>query len=709
MLSTIASENLPALFSLVPLVVFFPVIGLLINIAIGRRMSERWVGTLASLASGLSFGVSVLLLLALIQHPEGGEIPFADWITIGELSVPWAFRVDTLSVTMMLVVSGVGTLIHIYAVGYMHEDVRHKGDPASYPRFFIYFNLFIAAMMILVTANNFLMLFVGWEGVGLCSYLLIGFWYDKGKDGLGNAIAGKKAMVVNRIGDAGLLIALFLMFWAFGSLQFDEVFAQVEQVNQAQPGVVFAIAMFMLLGVTGKSAQIPLYVWLPDAMAGPTPVSALIHAATMVTAGVYLIARSSHLYVMTPEAQTWVGFIGASTALLAAVMAMAQFDIKKVLAYSTISQLGFMVAAVGIGAFVAGIFHLVMHAFFKALLFLSAGSVIQGLEAGHHHVEHDPQLRKAKRHDHAVVGAAFDPQDMRNMGGLRHRMKTTYYVYIIGGIALAGLPPLAGFWSKDEILLEAQTLNPLIYWVLTIAAFFTAFYVGRQLLMVFFGEPRTEAAAHAQENPPVMTVPLIILAVLSIFGGAISLPGLYTFTNWLEHSVLVPHHGEFNILVAVISTVLALGALAFAYLLYYRRYREYLKLPTMKRPLDPLIAIVGPFFKVMANKFYVDELYQAIIVNPYIQVSRFLADVIDWRFLHDWFHDRVIVGGFNRLSTFLANPVDMGVIDGAANGLARLAQGAATALRTTQTGYVRNYALSVFLGVVIILGILIIY
>jgi NADH-quinone oxidoreductase subunit L len=298
---------------------------------------------------------------------------------------------------------------------------------------------------------------------------------------------------------------------------------------------------------------------------------------------------------------------------------------------------------------------------------------------------------------------------MRNMGGLRHRMKTTYYVYIIGGIALAGLPPLAGFWSKDEILLEAQTLNPLIYWVLTIAAFFTAFYVGRQLLMVFFGEPRTEAAAHAQENPPVMTVPLIILAVLSIFGGAISLPGLYTFTNWLEHSVLVPHHGEFNILVAVISTVLALGALAFAYLLYYRRYREYLKLPTMKRPLDPLIAIVGPFFKVMANKFYVDELYQAIIVNPYIQVSRFLADVIDWRFLHDWFHDRVIVGGFNRLSTFLANPVDMGVIDGAANGLARLAQGAATALRTTQTGYVRNYALSVFLGVVIILGILIIY
>jgi NADH-quinone oxidoreductase subunit L len=528
-----ASETLPALFSLVPLVVFFPVLGLLANIAFGRRMSERGVGVLASLASGLSFGVSVLLLWALIQHPEGGQIPLADWITIGELSVPWAFRVDTLSVTMMLVVSGVGTLIHIYAIGYMHEDVRHNGDPGSYPRFFIYFNLFIAAMMILVTANNFLMLFVGWEGVGLCSYLLIGFWFDKGKDGIGNAIAGKKAMIVNRIGDAGLLIALFLMFWAFGSLQFDEVFAQVEQVNATQPWVITAIAMFMLLGVTGKSAQIPLYVWLPDAMAGPTPVSALIHAATMVTAGVYLIARSSQLYVLTPEAQTWVGFIGAATALFSALMAMAQFDIKKVLAYSTISQLGFMVAAVGIGAFVAGIFHLVMHAFFKALLFLSAGSVIQGLEAGHHHVEHDPQLRKARQRDHAAVGAAFDPQDMRNMGGLRHRMKTTYYVYMVGGIALAGLPPLAGFWSKDEILLEAQTLNPLIYWVLTIAAFFTAFYVGRQLLMVFFGEARTEAAAHARENPPVMTVPLIVLAGLSLFGGALSLPGCTPLpTGW---------------------------------------------------------------------------------------------------------------------------------------------------------------------------------
>jgi NADH-quinone oxidoreductase subunit L len=703
------SESIPTLFKLAPLVVFFPVLGLLLNIAFGRRMSERAVGWLASLASGLSFAVAVVLMFALIQHPEGGSVPFADWITIGELSVPWAFRVDTLSVTMMLVVGGVGTLIHIYAIGYMHEDVRHNGDPGSYPRFFIYFNLFIAAMMVLVSADNFLMLFVGWEGVGLCSYLLIGFWFDKGKDGISNALAGKKAFIVNRIGDFGLLIALFLMFWTFGSFQFDEVFAQLEQVNQTQPGLLFAMAMFMLLGVTGKSSQIPLYVWLPDAMAGPTPVSALIHAATMVTAGVYLIARSSHLFVLAPEAQTWAGLIGATTALFAGLMAMAQFDIKKVLAYSTISQLGFMVAAVGMGAFVAGIFHLVTHAFFKALLFLSAGSVIQGLEHGHHHVQHDPKLRKAKQRDQAATGHAFDPQDMRNMGGLRHRMKTTYYVFMIGGITLAGLPPLAAFWSKDEILAEAQYLSPVVYGMLVVAAFFTAFYVGRQLLMIFFGEPRTEAAAHAQENPPVMTYPLIALAGLSLFGGLLNLPGVSTLTHWLEHAVAIPHHGEFKIMVAVISTLLGLGALAISYQFYARRYREDLKLPRARRPVDPLYSVVGPFFKVMHDKFYVDELYHYIVVAPYDALSRFLAEVIDWRFWHDWFHDVLIVGGFNKLSTFLAQPVDLGVIDGTANGLARLTKAVSANLRKIETGYVRTYAMYVFLGVVVIVGYLILH
>ena len=383
--------NLDSLAVAVPFVVFFPVIGLLLNILFGGRLGEKAIGWLASLASGLAFGVAVLLGISLASSPEGITVPFLDWINIGSLQLHWAFRVDTLSVTMMLVVGGVGTLIHIYSIGYMHEDVRHNGDPGRFRRFFVYFNLFIAAMMILVSADNYLMLFVGWEGVGLCSYLLIGFWYDKGKDGIGNAIAGKKAFIVNRIGDFGFLIAAFLMFKYFAPLAeggvFSFDFASVAAIApQVVPSVIFAITLFMLLGVTGKSAQLPLYVWLPDAMAGPTPVSALIHAATMVTAGVYLVARSFALYSLVPAAQSWVAVVGGVTALFAATIALGQFDIKKVLAYSTISQLGFMVAAVGMGAFTAGMFHLVTHAFFKALLFLSAGSVIQGVEHGHHAV-----------------------------------------------------------------------------------------------------------------------------------------------------------------------------------------------------------------------------------------------------------------------------------------------------------------------------------
>ncbi len=372
-------------FNWVPWVVLFPVIGLLFNIFLGGRLGEKVVGSVGCIASGLSFLVALLQAISLAAHPEGAVVPLVDWITIGgitgepSLQLRWAFQVDTLSVTMMLVVAGVGTLIHIYSLGYMHEDVRINGDPGRYRRFFVYMNLFIAAMMILVSSDNYLMLFVGWEGVGLCSYLLIGFWYEKGKDGIGNAIAGKKAFVTNRIGDFGFLIAAFLMFTIFGTFTFKEVFEKAPEVAAVAPGAILAITLFMLLGVTGKSAQLPLYVWLPDAMAGPTPVSALIHAATMVTAGVYLIARSHALYVLVPQAQHTVAWVGGATALFAATIAVGQFDIKRVLAYSTISQLGFMVAAVGMGAFVAGMFHLVTHAFFKALLFLSAGSVIQGV------------------------------------------------------------------------------------------------------------------------------------------------------------------------------------------------------------------------------------------------------------------------------------------------------------------------------------------
>ena len=406
----------PEFFNLVPWIVFFPVIGLLINIIFGGRMSERLVGTVACLASGLAFVVSVLQAISLAGHPEGAVIPLADWITIGDLNLRWAFQVDTLSVTMMLVVSGVGTLIHIYSVGYMHDDVRFQDDPGRYRRFFVFLNLFIAAMMILISSDNYLMLFVGWEGVGLCSYLLIGFWYDRGENGIGNAIAAKKAFIVNRIGDFGFLLAAFTMFGVFRTFQFESVFEQVPGVAEAFPAAILFITLFMLIGVTGKSAQVPLYVWLPDAMAGPTPVSALIHAATMVTAGVYLIARSFPIYAVSPLAQNIVALVGGVTALFAATIAVGQFDIKRVLAYSTISQLGFMVAAVGMGAITAGMFHLVTHAFFKALLFLGSGSVILGLEHGHHHVEHDPHLSKKIK---TQGGHHFNPQDMRNMGGLR--------------------------------------------------------------------------------------------------------------------------------------------------------------------------------------------------------------------------------------------------------------------------------------------------
>src|SRR5690349_8924808 len=548
-----AQEATTGLFFLAPWLVFAPLIGLLINLVFGRWFSETLVGTVASLASGAAFVISVLLTLSLsANHGELVRWRLAEWIHIGALQLDWTFRVDSLSTTMMLVVSGVGTLIHIYAIGYMHEDVRFKNDVGRFRRFFIYLNLFIAMMMILVSGDSYMMLFVGWEGVGLCSFLLIGFWYELdtlGRTSWANSNAAKKAFVVNRIGDFGFLIAAFIMFWNLHSFQFDQVFAAAQG---ASPGVIMAITLFMLVGVAGKSAQIPLYVWLPDAMAGPTPVSALIHAATMVTAGVYLITRSAPLYTLVPQAQYIVALTGAVTALFAATIAVGQYDIKKVLAYSTISQLGFMVAAVGMGAFVAGMFHLITHAFFKALLFLSAGSVILGVERGHHHLAHGHhgstkhgkqkgKKRKEERHEpvHEEEGEVFDAGDMRNMGGLRERMPVTFWLYMIGTLALAGIPPFAGFWSKDEILLDSSLHYLLIYVLLSIAAFFTAFYMGRQIWMVFFGQPRHEAAAHAEESPRVMTVPLMILAALSVLGGALNLPfeGFHNLGHWLEHTL----------------------------------------------------------------------------------------------------------------------------------------------------------------------------
>jgi len=699
-------------FFLAPWLVFFPVIGLLINMIVGHKLSEAWIGTVASLASGAAFVVSVLLAWSVAKiDVHGMSVPFAQWIHIGALNLDWTFRVDSLSATMMLVVSGVGTLIHIYAIGYMHEDVRFKNDVGRFQRFFIFLNLFIAMMMILVSGDSYMMLFVGWEGVGLCSFLLIGFWYEMdtlGRSSWANSNAAKKAFIVNRVGDFGFLIAGFIMFWAFGSFQFDEVFKQVSNIA---PGTIVAITLFMLIGVAGKSAQLPLYVWLPDAMAGPTPVSALIHAATMVTAGVYLVTRSAPLYSSVPEAQNIVAMVGAVTALFAATIAAGQYDIKKVLAYSTISQLGFMVAAVGMGAYVAGMFHLITHAFFKALLFLSAGSVILGMERGHHHLAHayhgdhgkGKKNKKKEEHHEEEHGEVFDPGDMRNMGGLRKTMPVTFWLYMFGTLALAGIIPFAGFWSKDEILLDASKHFPIEYWLLAIAAFFTAFYMGRQIWMVFFGEARHEAAAHAEESPRVITVPLMILAALSLLGGALNLPfeGFHNLTNWLGHTLGEVEASPLNLQVAGISTVLALFAIYFSWLLYGRN-------PLKAGQIDPLKKPLGAIFTGMENKWFVDEIYQAIILTPYTKISYFLADVIDWKFWHDWFHETVIAGTYNWISNIALNDyADQKGIDAFANWLGTATQSFSATLRKVQNGFVRSYALSVLLGVVLIVGYLI--
>ncbi len=681
-------------FFLAPWVVLAPLLGLLINMFLGGRFSEKAVGIVASLASGVTFVVSILLAVSLTQHPEAVLVPFAHWIDIGTLQLDWTFRVDTLSVTMMLAVSTVGTLIHVYSIGYMHEDVRFKGDLGRFRRFFVFLNLFMVMMMLLVSGDSFMMLFVGWEGVGLCSYLLIGFWYDMdtlGRPSWANSDAANKAFFANRIGDFGFLIAAFLIFQTFGSLQFDAVFDQAAMISALNSPTIIAITLFLLLGITGKSAQIPLYVWLPDAMAGPAPVSAFIHAATMVTAGVYLVARSAPLYSIVPQAQYIVALVGAVTALFAATIATAQYDIKKVLAYSTISQLGFMVAAVGTGAYVAGMFHLVTHAFFKALLFLSAGSVILGIERGHHHLAHPDG-------GHEEV---FDANDMRNMGGMRKTMPITFWVYLIGALALGGIVPFSGFWSKDEILAHASTAGfNLIYWLLMIAAFFTAFYMGRQIFMVFFGKPRHEAAVHAEESPRVITIPLILLAVGAALGGVLNLPGIETLTKWLEHTIHVQPQ-EFVWSAAILSTVLALLAIFLSWLLYGRA-------PLQEGQLDPLKKPLGFIFTGMERKWYVDEIYKAVFVDRYVDGARFLADTVDGRFWHDWFHEKVIAGTYDWLSHIgLDRFADQRGIDAVANWLADATKWTSANLRKIQNGFVRSYALVVLLGVVVILGYLI--
>ncbi len=737
-------------FGLAPLLVILPALGFLFNGLVGRRfveadrsVGEKWTGWLASIMALLALVIGLLLAFTLAANDFEGEIvPMFDWIVIpsAEFAVQWAMQIDSLAVVMILVVTGVGSLIHIYAIGYM------QGDP-DFSRFFAYMNLFLFFMLILVTADNYLMMFVGWEGVGLCSFLLIGFWFDRvnEKGEWMNADAARKAFVVNRIGDFGMILAIILLFWTFGTVNYDVIFEssfemfisghEVNLLGMEMPigAVLTIVTALFLLGAAGKSAQIPLYVWLPDAMAGPTPVSALIHAATMVTAGVYLIVRSDVLYEIarvsgetlfaSVTSADLVAYTGALTALVAGLIAFTQNDIKKVLAYSTVSQLGFMVAAAGMGAYVAAIFHLVAHAFFKALLFLSSGSVIHGMEHGHHH------LHAGDHHDGA--GDNFDPQDMRTMGGLRHKMKTTFVVYLIGALALAGIFPLAGFWSKDEILSHGfnnqGTDFTLVYILLTIAAFCTAFYMGRQLLMVFFGKPRHEAAEHAVESGRLMTVPLIFLAFFSVTAGILNFPFLSAaaaeraeeahelgyrvlIEQWLEHSLPVfeleteleeltginvpdtPISVTYS--VAGISTALALSGLVLAWLVYRRR-------PEKADDPDPLQRTPIWWMSVLP----LNTLYMKFFVPAFNSLARFLADKVDWAFWHDWFHDRVVRDGFVGLANWLSGIFDLRFIDGwLVNGSGQAARWLADQLRLTQTGYVRNYALAVFVGVIALLA-----
>jgi NADH-quinone oxidoreductase subunit L len=619
-----------------------PFIGAILNGFFGRRYSKTTVGQLAIAAVGLAFLMSLAALVTFVSGPESQyQIAVFTWIASGPYSASVGFLIDGLSLTMVLVITGVGLLIHIYSTGYMHDE-------ADYARYFTYLNLFVGAMLILVMADNYLLLFVGWEGVGLCSYLLIGFWYTRQSA----ADAGKKAFIVNRIGDFGFLLAVLLLFITFQTTDMLRVQEQLGH-TQVAAGVLAAIALLLFMGAVGKSAQVPLYVWLPDAMEGPTPVSALIHAATMVTAGVYMIARSSLLFTMAPIAAGIVAFVGIATALFAATIALVATDIKRVLAYSTVSQLGYMVFAVGIGAYTAAIFHLVTHAFFKALLFLGAGAVI-----------------------HALGGE----QDMRKMGSLRTVLPTTHWTMAVATLAIAGIFPFAGFWSKDEILasaIKAGGLNLLWWLVGAVTALLTAFYMFRLLYMTFYGTSRLdpEVAAHAHEAPGAMRVPLVLLALLSFAGGL--LLGFPPENGWL-HGLLAPafapamqlagghHHFAFwpDVVIMVISLALAVAG-------WWYAYRFYVRQPQLPQEWA---ARWQEYYTVLVNKYYVDEAYARSITQP-----------------------------IYRAAEVLWNVFDVGIVDRLVNGVGSFVRLDGEFLRHVQTGYVRTYALWVVVGALVIL------
>ncbi|MBN1887714.1 MAG: NADH-quinone oxidoreductase subunit L [Thermoflexales bacterium] len=687
------------------LMIVFPILALTVNALFGQRMREETVSAIAVAASAAAFVLAALSLAALLSLPPAPHGPQIErswytWAEIGPFNLELGVWIDPLSATMALVVTAVGTLIHIYSIGYMHGDSRYR-------RFFVYLNLFLAFMLTLVLGNSYLMLFVGWEGVGLCSYLLIGFWFEKKE----NSDAANKAFIVNRIGDFGFLMGIFLIFTTFGSLQFHDVLHE-----PAIPvATATAVTLLLFVGAAGKSAQIPLYVWLPDAMAGPTPVSALIHAATMVTAGVYMIARSQPLYDLSPSSQAAVAVVGALTALFAATIALAQFDIKKILAYSTISQLGFMISAVGMGAAAAGVFHLATHAFFKALLFLGAGSVIHALEHAHHRRTTDDRRPTTAADEQLAThnsqptthNIPFDPNDIRLMGGLKDRLPRTFWAYLVGALALAGVPPLAGFWSKDEILLESFLKGveehsvggvawpfQLAFGLLLAAEFLTAFYMTRQVAFVFFGAPRTEAAGYARESPPVMVNVLFALAFFAAVAGFANAPllGIHAFHDFYSgHSEPLPPVAW---VLALVSIGVAAAGVGLGWLVYAR--------PSSQGAREDPLRRLGPAWKLLNSKYWVDELYALLIVNPFKTLAAYLADVVDGIFWHDWFHDELVAATFKRGAAFLSQPVDKGIIDAGFDGLGVLARRLAGLAGQFQSGYVRNYALWMFAGVVLI-------
>ncbi|MBK9715509.1 MAG: NADH-quinone oxidoreductase subunit L [Kouleothrix sp.] len=648
---------------IVLLIPAFPLIGFLLNVFLIRN--ERTAGLVASGMVLLSFLASLGAIYALATLPEGTErIDYIlwEWITLGSFRVPFGLLFDQLTAVMALLVTGVGGLIHIFSIGYMHGDARPV-------RYFAYLNLFIAAMLFLVMGDNLLLLFLGWEGVGLCSFLLIGHWFDRRSvpPGIVPSDAAVKAFVANRVGDAGMLLAMMAIFAGLGSLSFysqnvagGEIAGFLErsevlgigfqQINLGAFGSLYlstAITFLLLIGVTGKSAQIPLFVWLPDAMAGPTPVSALIHAATMVTSGVYLIARNHMLFEASPATSGWVVAVGVLTALLAAAAALAQFDIKRVLAYSTISQLGYMVAAAGLGAYGAAMFHLLTHGIFKALLFLGSGSIIHG---------------------------THETQDMRRMGGLRSHLPTTFWTYLVGALALSGIVPLAGFWSKDEIIASAfDRQAPIAGIALILTSLLTAFYMGRQVALIFYGKQR-DNSYHAHESGPVMLWPLIILAVGTIVGGVMNLPGLHWLTSYLQpvlgEEVEVYTVGK-GVLAGVVTVLAAISGLLGWYL-----YAHVLEVRIKPGKDDPGYRYAGDIWR---------------------------GAEIAWGF--DWFYNRVVVRGYRGASAFLSDVFDQQGIDGIlVDGVGRTFGRLSQVFRQGQTGYIRNYAWVFFVGVVVLVG-----